>query len=79
MHAALFSIAQSVSTTTGRTPLNPFASAFARNRIIARVSAIGKRRPDAARMGTHQIHLQLANLSREIRTLASLPNPVLIP
>ena len=28
-----------VSTTTGRTPLNPFASAFARSSIIARVSA----------------------------------------
>ena len=74
-----FSIWQRVSTTRGRTPLSPFASAFARSSIIARVSASLSGEPTPLACERTKFTCSCRTCSAEIRTEASFPNPVLMP
>ena len=73
------SMAQSVSTTRGRTPLRPLARAFARSTIIARVSASLSEAPTPQQCERTRFTCRLRTCSAEMRTDASLPNPVLMP
>ena len=74
-----FSIWQSVSTTRGRTPLKPFASALARSNIIARVSASLSGTPRPQAWERTRFTCSCRTCSVEMRTEASFPNPVFIP
>ena len=73
------SMAQRVSTTIGRMPLNPLARALARSRIIARVSGSLRGSPTPHACERTRFTWSWRTCSAEMRTEASFPKPVLMP
>ena len=73
------SIASSRATVAGRTPDAPCARLASFSAIISRTTSARRRLADAGRMRQHDVALQLARSPASMRTLASLPKPVLMP
>ena len=75
----LFNMAQRVSARTGRTPEKPLAMALARSASIARVSRSLKGAPTPQAWLRTRFTCSARICSREIRTEAIFPKPVLTP
>ncbi len=74
-----FSMLTRVSTSSGRTPEDPWHSALARSSSIARTASAGRGRPQPTAWLTIRLCCSRLTCSAEIRTLLSAPKPVLMP
>ena len=72
--------ASSMAIVAGRTPEAPWARLASFSAIISRTTSARRRLADAGRVRQHDVALQLREIApRSMRTLASLPKPVLMP
>ena len=75
MHPGIQHSQPAIPAVPARTPLNPFASTFARSSNIARASASASGSPHPARMATYQVDLQLRKFVARNPHIRQLPEP----
>ncbi len=75
----LSSIAQSTSTSSGRTPLAPRASTWARSSIIPRTSATGRSGPTPVECDRTRFFCSCRTSPAEMRVSLRAPKPVFTP
>ncbi len=76
---SLASIASSSSSVSGRTPDAPCARLASFSAIISRATATGIGSPTPAACDSTMLRCRVSRSAASMRTLASLPKPVLMP